>query len=1129
MIRGGSTGKVALSKARSGYCKPSFVIALLLLSAFRGTAQRPKLVVQTGHTGSINSVAFSPDGKLVATGSADSTVKLWDVETGIQVASLPSHFDSVVTFAPNGQLLATGDSEGLIKLWSVVSGTELRSFKIGEFAINSIAFSPNGKLLASGTLNGTKVLDVVTGALLASLDREANSVAFSRDGRILAIGGGLSDPTIRLWDVENGKLLRTLPGHTDTIYSIAFSPDHRIFASGCRDGTIRLWDIASGRQISVLAQEVINLRSIAFSPDGKKLASGGGNITIWDLTRGKALRTMGKKYDNYFSIAFSPDGKTLAGGGDASRSEDVKMWDVATGKHVKSLAAHATWTQSIAFSPDGKLLASGSYNSTIKVWGLSGKSPFGSIVGHAYWVESVAFSPDGKLLASGSHDNTIKLWDVASGKPVKSLEGGYWVKSVAFNPNGTLLATVSHEPGIKLWDVTSGSLVRLFKDGVEEFFSVAFSPNGTLLAAGGRGSTILWDLPNGTKYRALESNGEDMTSVAFSPDGKLLAGAGERNNTIAIWDVHSGSQLRSLRGHAAPVNSVAFSPDGKMLASASSDFSVRLWDVRTGAQLKSFNGHANLVTSVAFSPDGKVIASGSFDGTIKLWQVDRDNEVATLISLDKDDWVVVTPDGLFDGSPSGWNNIIWRFNNNILNFAPVEGFFVDFFHPGLLTDIFAGRHPTAASDISQKDRRPAHVKLTQSGKHAGTGKSTERYVTVNVEILQAPAGAQDVRLFRNGSLIKVWHGDVLKEQNAVTLETQIPLVAGENKLTAYAFNRDNIKSSDASLLISGSDSLQRVGKLYILTIGIDKYVSAGYDLRFAVADVDEMSRHLAIEQARLGNYAETVLISLLDEQAAKANVILALRRFADDSLPLPPNLSSGLKRQMERIRRAEPEDALLIYFAGHGTARDQHFYLLPHDFIATSDERLKESSVSDIELNELLEAVGAGKLLMVIDACQSGQVLGGEKEGRGPMNSKGLAQLAYDKGMYVLAAAQSYQAAKEVSRTLAGQKIEHGLLTFSLLAGFSKARADDEGQISEREWMNYAEQQVPVMQFEEMRKRNVENRKAGGNGQRGVELVFATGDDESIEPDKRNVQSPRIFYRPELKAHPFIVAKQLER
>ena len=201
--------------------------------------------------------------------------------------------------------------------------------------------------------------------------------------------------------------------------------------------------------------------------------------------------------------------------------------------------------------------------------------------------------------------------------------------------------------------------------------------------------------------------------VAFSPDGTMLAsGAGDQ--TIKLWNVTSGAELHTLTGHSDRVLAVAFSPDGTIFASGSWDKSIRLWDVTRGTELSALKGHANLVDSLAFSPDGKILASGSFDGSLKLWRVADGTELASLLVLDEHDWAVVTPDGLFDGSPPHGTRIIWRFNHDTLNYAPVEAFFSDYYHPGLLADIFAGKRPQAQSDISRKDRRQPRVKLTLS-------------------------------------------------------------------------------------------------------------------------------------------------------------------------------------------------------------------------------------------------------------------------------------------------------------------------------------------------------------------------------------------------------------------------------
>src|SRR6185503_17542567 len=243
---------------------------------------------------------------------------------------------------------------------------------------------------------------------------------------------------------------------------------------------------------------------------------------------------------------------------------------------------------------------------------------------------------------------------------------------------------------------------------------------------------------------------------------------------------------------------VVFSRDGRLLASGSSDNSIKIWDVASRRELRTLLGHTANIESVDFSPDARLLASASDDGATFLWDANTGEHLLTLISLDDGgEWMVVTPQGLFDGTPVSWNQILWRYNQETFNVAPIEWFFNEFYHPGLLADIFVGQRPHVAQDVSRKDRRQPTVKLSLPDPANANGVNT-RTVKVKLEIADAAAdkdhsqgsGARDVRLFRNGSLLKVWHGDVLKGQAAITLEEDITVVAGPNRLTAYAFNRD---------------------------------------------------------------------------------------------------------------------------------------------------------------------------------------------------------------------------------------------------------------------------------------------------------------------------------------------------
>jgi uncharacterized caspase-like protein len=748
---------------------------------------------------------------------------------------------------------------------------------------------------------------------------------------------------------------------------------------------------------------------------------------------------------------------------------------------------------------------------------------------------------------------------------------------VGFSADGKTLITVAGQGEVVMWDVASGNRVRDFAAAPQNPLSNMGSlPNmGTLPNMGKRGSMpTMPTMPNMADMNAMITNvlgtmtsgtmGKSVTSIAFSPDGRVLATGGvesksnldmgtlmnpsnqkgsknKRSNDpqdllkdvkietvgqVLLWDTATSQQVGAIKGHGKGVTKVVFSRDGKLLASSGTDNTIKIWDLATKRELRALLGHTANIESMDFSPDGRLLASASDDGSTFLWDVNTGEHLLTLISLDDGgEWMVVTPEGLFDGTPASWNQILWRYNHDTFNVAPIEWFFNEFYYPGLLADVFAGKRPHVAQDVSKKDRRQPIVKLSLPGDSNSSVGIATRTVKVRIDIADAAAdqdhpggsGARDVRLFRNGSLVKVWHGDALKGQPATSLEEEITLVAGPNRLTAYAFNKDNVKSKDATLLITGADSLKRAGTAWVIAIGVNEYTNAQYNLKYAVADAQSFAEELSRQQTKLGRFDHVEVVPLLNDQATKANILSALKRLAGASEA--PTFKAG---PLDRLKRAEPEDAVIIYFAGHGTAQGPRFYLIPHDLgyagnrSALDENGLREilsHSISDFELEDAVEGLAAGSLLMVIDACNSGQALEAEEKRRGPMNSKGLAQLAYEKGMYILTAAQSYQAALEAAQ------LGHGLLTYALVEeGLKTAAADNEPQdgiLSAREWLDFATERVPQMQEEKMKQ----------SRGLGIDISFTEGEQKNVDPEKRSVQRPRVFYRREMETDPLVIAR----
>ena len=1106
----------------------------------------------------ISFMAFSADGKKLVTLS--DAIRVWDTNswnalttvqiTEVNASSFTGGGGGMTLSADGNQLVRASTDE--IKYIDLASGSELRSLSLPHNDLQNVelSFTSDGRLLVAGIADKKlRVWDMSSKAerLQAPTLKDYSYIKFSGDGRLIAL---CENYTIKIWEVTTGRELPAINVPNTGVFVenggvfAGFTNDGKKIATGGFATQTFVWDTENAKQLQQMKGRTNMAFAVAFSADGNQLTSGGR--TRWDLRTGQGRRLSSIPSDKFFGIP-SPDGKLIAMF--TPNSTAVTIVDATNGRTLQTLTGPtgSAGVEKVYFSSDAKAVA-------------------------VTYTASHGTQMIGRLPSS-----QVKIWEAQTGREVQTLTLNFSPAEIGFSADGRVIATVALQGEISVWDIASGKRLQTLTSAPGQ--SSNPFPNVTSMPSPGnikRGQVpMIANMPNMADLAAMMTNtlgtmtagtmGRNVTSLSFSPDGKLLASGGvesksnldlatlmgqanpnqKRNKNqkppssqdmlsnmrieaigqIIFWDMTSGQQLGAIKGHGKGVTDVVFSRDGKLIASAASDNTIKIWDVSSQRELRTLTGHTANIESMDFSPDGKLLASASDDGSTFLWDVNTGEHLLTLISLDDGgEWMVVTPEGLFDGTPQSWNQILWRYNQDTFNVAPVEWFFNEFYYPGLLAEVFAGKRPHVAQDISRKDRRQPIVKLSISGNSPPENVVT-RTVKVKIDITDAPAdaehgqgsGARDVRLFRNGSLIKVWHGDALKGQTAAALEQDLTVVAGPNRLTAYAFNRDNVKSKDATLLLTGADSLKHTGTAWVIAVGVNQYANNQYNLKYAVADAQSFADELQRQQAQLGRFDHVEVIPLLNDQATKQNILGALQRLSGAAET--PTLKAG---PLDRIKRAEPEDAVIIYFAGHGTAQGQRFYLIPHDLGYNGDRSaldpaglnaILSHSISDQELEDAVEGLAAETLLMVIDACNSGQALEAEEKRRGPMNSKGLAQLAYEKGMYILTAAQSYQAALEAAQ------FGHGLLTYALVEeGLKTGLADNEpkdGVVNAREWLDFATERVPQMQEEKMR----QSRGLGLN------IAFTEGEQKVTDPDKRSVQRPRVFYRREMEANPLVVAK----
>ena len=1031
-----------------------------------GVARRPEFRLWDAVTGqelavlndelSSNGGVFSPDGRTFA--QRWGNVQMWDF-SGQEWRYLTPHPDFVM--GTDGHTFATKLPDGTVRLWDAAESREPQGL-VGHFDDNDcFASSADGRTFATASAGGiVRLWDAATGEeLQGSVGHfdDNDCFASSADGRTFATAS--TDGIVRLWDAATGQELHALEGHTGQVFSVRFSADGRTVTTisdetvrmwDATTGTVRVWDVTTGQETRKLKTEPIGDKT--FSPDGSVVAlysAGDSTVHLWDAATGQKIGVLGGQLASVHSVAFSPDGHIFA---TAMHDGTVRLWDAAAGQELRVLEGHSKSVFSVAFNADGRILLTGSTDETVRVWDTATGKEVGELKTGP--IDSVEFSGDGRIVTK-SADGTARLWDIGTGQElqVKNQQSDE-VQIVAFSVEGRKYATVSDEGTVQVWDAVTGHELVFLEDNLPDSdiyggSKFLFSPDGRTIAVKSDIETLqLWDAVTGRKLLQLDGP-SGIRNVEFGSDSRTIAASGWFSTNsqytpsgLNLWDAATGRELVVLENDLRPYL-YSFSPDGRILATSIGDGTVQLWDTVTGDHVRKLS-EIGVHSSIAFGPDGDTLATWSHGDVVRLWDVASGRELALVSAFLDDSWIVLTPEGFFNASEDGAKQLSVVHGPDVVSFDQIYDVL---YRPDLVREALVGDPEGRVAAAKKQNLQntmasgmpPRVIQIHSLDGEMVAGEAAD--VSVTFEERDGGVGRIEWRV--NGVVQRAQTRglerimDAAAEAGATRLEQRVLLVPGQNVVSVLIYNeKDRIASAPAELILTSTQSTRARPVLHVFAVGVNDYFDSQLRLAYAVPDARALGE--ALRKAGRELYDSVEVTYLLDGEVS----------------------AQGLEAAFVRLGRdVRPQDVFVFFLAGHGKTEDGRYYFLPRDFrfrdIDDQKETLKETAVSQGQLQSWMARISAQKSVLLLDTCESGS-LTKEAVHRGLAQKTAIDRLSRAVGRTTLTAAT------DTAPALEGYG-GHGLFTYTLLEAFARADIDGDGEVEINELIGYVDERLPVL------------------------------------------------------------------